>query len=150
MIYEGFVDEAVNLAAAVRQRFDGVRRAPFNEMECGFYYSRAMASWGLLIAMSGFQCDVNRQSIAFSPVAKAGKLFWSMKPGWGVFAFDESSCELEVAFGQVTLKEIQVPATSIQAVRKNGQDIDFSYDGCCVRFDSMTLLASDCLTIELK
>ncbi|MGI6174427.1 MAG: GH116 family glycosyl-hydrolase [Christensenellales bacterium] len=44
LLYEGFEEEAIALVRAVRDRFDGERRAPFNEMECGFYYARAMAS----------------------------------------------------------------------------------------------------------
>ncbi|MFQ5791573.1 MAG: GH116 family glycosyl-hydrolase [Acidobacteriota bacterium] len=55
LIYEGFVDEGVNIVRAVRNRYDGERRNPWNEVECGNHYARALASWSVLLALSGFQ-----------------------------------------------------------------------------------------------
>ncbi len=42
--------EAEAVAAAVRHRHNGRNRNPFNEPECGSYYARCMAAWGLLKA----------------------------------------------------------------------------------------------------
>jgi uncharacterized protein (DUF608 family) len=44
----GFRREGFAVAKAVRDRHDGRKRNPFNEAECGSFYSRAMASWALL------------------------------------------------------------------------------------------------------
>lgn len=66
LIYEGFVAEGLALVSAVRQRFDGVRRNPFSEMECGFHYARSLASYGVLVALSGFQTDA-KGNVRFSP-----------------------------------------------------------------------------------
>jgi uncharacterized protein (DUF608 family) len=57
LIYEGFVDEALEIVETVRSRQDGYRRNPWNEMECGFHYARSLSSWGLLPALSGFRRD---------------------------------------------------------------------------------------------
>ena len=35
LIYEGYVDEGVRIVRAVRNRYDGQRRNPWNEVECG-------------------------------------------------------------------------------------------------------------------
>lgn len=39
MIQEGMVEEGMRLVTAVRDRYDGERRNPWNEMECGSNYA---------------------------------------------------------------------------------------------------------------
>ena len=58
LIYEGLVDEGLTIVKAVRERHDGYRRNPWNEVECGHHYARAMASWAVLTALSGFSYDL--------------------------------------------------------------------------------------------
>ncbi len=48
MIQEGLVHEGLQIVRSVRERFDGERRNPWNEFECGSNYARAMASYALL------------------------------------------------------------------------------------------------------
>ena len=48
------MDEGLQIVAAVRSRYTGRVRNPWNEYECGNYYARAMSSYALLIALSGF------------------------------------------------------------------------------------------------
>ena len=72
-------------------RHDGVRRNPWDEVECGHHYARSMASWGLLTALSGFHCDIDRGTISFSPIVDAStetnifRCFWSCGRGWGTY-----------------------------------------------------------------
>ena len=54
--------EAERVVAAIRQRYDGNKRNPFDEAECGHHYARAMISWGLINAWSGFDYDARRQN----------------------------------------------------------------------------------------
>ncbi|MEZ4596586.1 MAG: GH116 family glycosyl-hydrolase [Chloroflexota bacterium] len=56
-LFEGLEDEAGAILRAVRGRYDGTRRNPFNEIECGDHYSRAMAGWSLLQAWTGTSVD---------------------------------------------------------------------------------------------
>lgn len=46
-LYEGFTDEALQVVSAVRARYDGRQRNPFNEVECGDHYIRALSAWAL-------------------------------------------------------------------------------------------------------
>jgi hypothetical protein len=55
LIWEGYVEEGLQIVEAVRSRYDGRTRNPWNEYECGSYYARAMASYALLMAYSGFR-----------------------------------------------------------------------------------------------
>ena len=42
------------MRANVRARFDGEKRNPWDEAECGHHYARAMSSWSAILALSGF------------------------------------------------------------------------------------------------
>ena len=50
LVYEGFAEEALAIIRAIAIRHDGRRRNPYNEVECGSHYARALASYGLLLA----------------------------------------------------------------------------------------------------
>ena len=86
MIYEGMVDEGVKVISAARARFDGYRRNPWDEMECGHHYARAMASWAPLLALSGFHYSAVKQEISLMPVLSGGvfRCIWTTPVGWGV------------------------------------------------------------------
>jgi hypothetical protein len=88
LIYEGAVDEGLRIVKAVRDRHDGYRRNPFNEVECGHHYARSMASWALLLSLSGYQYDMVKNEISFSPAVKKGEFrcFFSTGRQWGVYS----------------------------------------------------------------
>lgn len=67
LIYEGFLKEATDIVHSVRKRYDGKKRNPFNEVECGNHYARSLASYGLLIALSGYEFDLVNHTISFNP-----------------------------------------------------------------------------------
>lgn len=88
LIYEGMVEEGLTLVLAVRERHDGVRRNPWDEAECGYHYARALSSWGLLLALSGFSYDRQAGVLSFRPVIneEAFRTFWSTGTAWGTYA----------------------------------------------------------------
>jgi non-lysosomal glucosylceramidase len=85
MIYEGRVDEGLRVVEAIRARFDGRKRNPWNEPECGHHYARAMAAWSSLLALSGFQWDGTMNTIGFAPrvMRESFRVFWSSGLAWG-------------------------------------------------------------------
>jgi uncharacterized protein (DUF608 family) len=93
MIYEGMVEEGLSIAKGARDRYDGLPRPPITrnpwcEIECGGHYARAMSSWSLLLALSGFEYDGPRYRLKFSPRYQPEnfKCFFSTVDGWGTFA----------------------------------------------------------------
>jgi len=113
LIYEGLLDEGLSVAKAVRDRYDGLARNPWDEIECGHHYVRAMSSWGLLLALSGFQYSAPEMRLGFAPKLNAEnfRTFWSTGSGWGVYSqmFDggkRGTVSLSVGSGEITLKEI--------------------------------------------
>ncbi len=95
MMMPGLVEEGMCCIEAICQRYDGERRNPWNEFECGSNYARSMASYSLLNAFSGFQFDMTKQSIGFNPVEGKDDLctFWSLDAGWGEIAVRIANCE---------------------------------------------------------
>ena len=67
MVYEGMLEEAFAIVRGARERYDGKRRNPWNEIECGGHYVRAMSSWSILLALSGFHYDGIEKSLRFTP-----------------------------------------------------------------------------------
>ncbi len=92
LIYEGGLKKGLEIIEAVRERHDGVRRNPWNEVECGHHYARSMASWAILLAASGFQANMNEGIMSFKPVLEAStqaqsfQCFWSTAKGWGTYS----------------------------------------------------------------
>ena len=73
MIMRGLVDEGLAIVRAARDRHDGSRRNPWNDIECGSYYARSMSAWQLVNAFSGLHADFVAGRLAFAPKA-AGRL----------------------------------------------------------------------------
>jgi len=81
MLYEGMEKQGLKMIDAIRARYDGAKRNPFDEEECGHHYARAMASWGAVLAISGFDYSAITQTLTFA--ARVGKWFWSNGAAWG-------------------------------------------------------------------
>lgn len=109
LIYEGHIDEGLTLVKSVRDRYDGFRRSPWSEIEAGHHYVRAMASWGVLTALSGFQCDMVNGTMSFAPVINQNDFstFWSTGKAWGSYTqtvdaeSGERQWDTEVLYGSL-------------------------------------------------
>jgi hypothetical protein len=112
MIRRGLVRQGIEVVSAIRERYDGERRNPWNEFECGSNYARSLASYALLNAFSGFSFDMVRQVVGFDPVrSKEGKFrcFWSLDSGWGVFELRPAGAKVEVLYGTLDVEELHLP-----------------------------------------
>lgn len=108
LIWEGLVDEGLTIVRAVRDRHDGVRRNPFNEVEHGNHYARSLASYGVLTALCGYRFDLPHGTIGFAPRVQADdfRCFFSTDTGWGVYsrtvdASGEVRERIDVLYGQL-------------------------------------------------
>ncbi|REE86128.1 uncharacterized protein (DUF608 family) [Paenibacillus taihuensis] len=87
LIYEGMIEEGLTIVKAVRDRHDGYRRNPWAEEECGYHYARSLASWAVLLSLSGFTYDMREGTISFAPVIEQDDFscFWSTGTAWGTY-----------------------------------------------------------------
>jgi hypothetical protein len=117
MIYEGMVEEGFAIVKAARDRYDGIPRPPigrnpWNEIECGGHYARAMSSWSLLLAVSGWEYDGPRQALRVTPrhTPENFKGFFAGPEGWGSLRQAREGQaqrnELSVREGRLALAEI--------------------------------------------
>jgi len=114
MIYEGMLTEALTVVESIRQRYDGERRNPWNEAECGHHYARAMASWAALVALSGFRYSAPQHELILMPRTRrqAFRCFWSVPSGWGSFTHtlkpQGQRVEIQVAEGSIAVAQLAV------------------------------------------
>ena len=109
LILHGFVKEGVAMVNAARGRFDGERRNPWNEFECGSNYARSMSSYALLNAFSGLQVDRVRRQITFRParmVRGRFRCFWSSGSAWGEIDLQRGQAVLRVHHGRLDLRRL--------------------------------------------
>jgi hypothetical protein len=130
LITLGEVEAGLEIVRAVRKRHDGLRRNPWNEVECGHHYARSMSSWALLLALSGFRCDVAQGALAFAPAYARNdfRCFFSTGTAWGCFAQQirpyDLRAELVVEQGQLALQRLRLASTARAAAATaelNGQ-----------------------------
>ena len=116
LISEGLVDEGLKVIADIRARYDGERRNPFDEAECGHHYARAMASWGAVVALTGFDYDGRSGVMRFAPrLPDVGEIFWSTGNAFGTF--DVAERKLEVREGDLNLTAVELFGQEIPASR---------------------------------
>jgi uncharacterized protein (DUF608 family) len=147
MIMTGLVDEGMTCVGAVRRRYDGERRNPWNEFECGSNYARSMASYALLNAFSGFQFDLVHHTIGFNPVewvAGGFRCFWSLDSGWGEVVITAEAVELRLLGGHLDLQTLHLPFLAgggVQTVNVSGHPIPFTHTAGTVHLESLTRVA---------
>ena len=101
LVMAGLTIEGERTAAAIRARYDGRKRNPWNEIECGSNYARSLAAYAMLQAYSGFSYDMTRRFIGFSPVAAGDfRCFWSLGVIWGVYRRDSGGETIEILHGK--------------------------------------------------
>lgn len=88
MLHEGMPQEGLTLVGAIHDRYDGVKRNPWNEIECGDHHARAMAGWGYLIGASGYVYDGPAGRIGFAPRVTPDEFrcFFTAAESWGSLA----------------------------------------------------------------
>jgi uncharacterized protein (DUF608 family) len=106
MIYEGQAETGLRCIEAIRGRYDGRKRNPFDEAECGHHYARAMASWAAVLAWTGFHYSAVEGRMSFAP--REGTCLWSTGYAWGTCtqaaAGDGYDAVLEVLGGHLLLR----------------------------------------------
>lgn len=112
-LHAGMLREGLEIIENVRRRFDGERRNPWDEPECGHHYARAMSAWSGVVAFSGFQYHGAEKAITVmpKPAVPLFRSFFSTGLGWGTFAIDRSAGRSRVEF---SLTEGSLPLRSIR------------------------------------
>ena len=110
MLYEGLDEPGLRCIAATRARYDGRKRNPFDEAECGHHYARAMAAWAAVLALTGFHYSGVSGEMTWR--ARSGNHFWSTGRAYGTCRQSESGggfgVELRVLGGRLRLAALRL------------------------------------------
>lgn len=126
MIAQGHVSEGETMVKAIRDRYDGEKRNPWNEIECGSNYARSMASFALMPVYLGFTFDMTKKHIGFAPITGKGKYLFSVADSYGSAEFNENGVRLTMLGDPLTLNSVSVPnADKITKATVDGKEITF-------------------------
>nr|MDO8113118.1 GH116 family glycosyl-hydrolase [Candidatus Sigynarchaeota archaeon] len=154
-IIEGLLEEGLTVVKSIRDRYDGWGRNPWDEFECGHHYARSMASYGLLIALSGFEFDKGRGYIGFNPRIHESEFrcFWSLDNAWGTYAQTPAGCTITVLHGNLELRELKIAglakATAVKITAgAKVQSVDATAEGRLVLKNAVALGEDQVLVIK--
>lgn len=147
LLMKGMYSEGMSVVKGIRDRYDGEKRNPWNEIECGSNYARSMASYALLNAFSGFEFDLTRGMIGFAPQYNDGKpfkCFWSLGSAWGEYSSENGSRTITVRHGNLELKELRF-AGVVNSISAGSEPLAFTRrdDGCFLS-SPLKMSADDC------
>lgn len=161
MINEGMVEEGLALVKGVHERYRPEKHNPWNEIECGDHYGRAMASWGILLALQGYHYDGPKGLLQFKPIYQKTntRSFFTTSGMWGNFVQKIKGKSqintIEVGYGKERLKSISIACKQPKKVeyKLNGETINtkWSYKNGFVRIDiDFELKEGDVLKIKIR
>jgi uncharacterized protein (DUF608 family) len=163
---EGMTDEGLTIIRTIHDRYHAAKRNPYNEIECGDHYARAMASYGAFITACGFEYHGPKGQIRFAPTVGADNFRapFTTAEGWGTYAQSiTDDTYLRASFtpkwGQVQLSSfcVAVPAArkvTSASVTINGQTVTAAMlqDGADAKFifnGSIALKAGETLAMKV-
>jgi non-lysosomal glucosylceramidase len=120
-LFEGMTGDGLRILTGLRGRYDGSRRNPYNEIECGDHYSRAMAGFSVLDAWTGAWYDAWAGHLRIGLGAERYPLIAG--PGWGEVTASDRAASFRCLGGEVPLTEVSVPAGVIGTVRVSGRPV---------------------------
>lgn len=163
MIYSDMVSEGVECISNIRSRYDGVKRNPWDEAECGHHYARAMAAWSSLVGISGFSYDgIGKAVVAVPRVPHRNfHCLWASGTGWGTFTYEPSVSGgtrflLRVLHGDLGFRSCEITFTGAAATVQLGSEkvshaLELDGQRAVVRFQHLVVLRQgNSLVIEAQ
>ena len=162
MIQKGMLDEGLAIVRGVDSRYDGAKHNPWNEIECGDHYARALASYGVLKALEGYWYDGPKGVMAFDPQIGKDSItgFFTSAEGWGNLGQERSGegqkNTVSLSYGRLSLNTFQLrnDGCSTVSAALNGKPVEVSLRDCGelkeAVFSGLRMKAGDKLEIITK
>ena len=162
MMNWGMVDEGLECVRNIRLRYDGEKRNPWDEAECGHHYARAMSAWSAVLALSGFSYDGASASVVAAPLVGKDNFqcLWSTGAAWGTYSLRRhaggSSFQINVLAGSLACRSVEIAASGsaasaqsrgtvvVSRLNKRGERIVVSFES------TLRLTAKDDIRIEVR
>jgi len=164
MIAEGLVDEGLTMIEAIHNRYSPDKRNPYNEVEYGNHYTRAMSSYGAYVAATGFSYHGPKGELGFSPKISPEKFKSAFITAEGFGSFGQvienkkQVISVDLSFGKLRLSTLIFDVTgakddSIVEMKVNGAGVSAKsewHDGkMTLTFEQLEMLTGDVLTIKI-
>lgn len=153
MIWEGLLEKGLATAKVVHDRYDANKRNPYNEIECSDHYSRSMASYGVLLAVCGFDYHGPKGQMTFKPKMNSEnfKAPFTASEGWGTISQvknnGQAKASVLVGFGKLELQQLNLESErKVKSVllninkeivtakyKQEGKNINITFDAVCLR-----------------
>jgi non-lysosomal glucosylceramidase len=166
MMWAGMADKALAEVRTINERYDGAKRNPWDECECGSHYSRAMSSYGVFTAAEGYEYNGPKGYMAFAPRVSPDnfKSAFTAAEGWGSYSQKYSgqglTAAIDLKYGKLSLKTLALvpPAGSKgdhATVTLDGKDVptqsSLQNGRLLITFGSEVMLnAGQKLNVEVK
>ncbi|PSL05144.1 uncharacterized protein (DUF608 family) [Haloactinopolyspora alba] len=145
---EGLDAEAGRILDGLWTRYDGRRRNPYNEIECGDHYARSMAGWSVLDALSGVRFDAPSGRLTLRG-DRNGTWPVVLDGGWGSLTVEDEALRLSCASGRFALRRIKLdavawphdPTCDVDGVNAPAFSIRRTADGPAIEFGHEVRLA---------
>ncbi len=108
LMFMGKVKEALEIVRACRDRYDGRVRNPFNEYECGHWYARALASYGMLQGLTGVRFDNVDKVLHVDSKVGDFTTFLSCETGFGTVSLSNGKVTVKAALGTIPVAKINL------------------------------------------
>ena len=132
MIQTGNLMQGLTVLKAVSDRYTGKLKVgykgawgnwgysgnPFGDDECGKFYSRAMSSWSVLLALQGFSYNGPEKAIGFNPVWQPEDhvSFFTTAESWGTYTQKRTGIkqinQINIAYGKLNIRELLIGVNS--------------------------------------
>ncbi len=154
MAWEGMLTEALAICRGIHERYHPSKHNPWNEIECGDHYARAMAGWGVLTGICGFEYHGPTGRLSFAPRLNPDnfKCVFTAAEGWGSLVQIQDDNRqinrIDIKWGSLCLNTLTIPAGWITersgiAVRVDGREqecsVEIRNDRVVLQFDRLTL-----------
>jgi len=109
LMFEGMVEKGLEIVRVCRDRYDGTIRNPFNEYECGHWYARALASYGLIQGLTGVRYDAVEKTLYIdSQIGNDFRSFLATASGFGTVGLKNGKPFVEMKKGSLDVKQVLV------------------------------------------
>jgi uncharacterized protein (DUF608 family) len=160
MFDKGFNQEGLTMVKAIDDRYQPEKRNPYNEIEYGNHYTRAMSSFGAYVSATGFYLNEPRGEIGFNPKLnpEVFKSAFISGNAWGTYSQNlvRQNASIKINYGNLTVKKLFLPNNlrikNSSNLKLNGKNITFKIitkgDKKYLEFNKIELKKNDILTIK--
>ena len=121
MAFDGMVTEALAICRGIHERYHPSKHNPWNEVECGDHYARAMAAHGVFLGLCGFEYHGPKAHLGFAPriTPEDFRGAFTAAEGWGTLSQERKgktqTNRVEVKWGRLRVQTLafELPESAV-------------------------------------